>query len=169
MQEPETAAELHRRAERDQEARRALPPGRTAQEWERIAAPVDRENRAWVRGVIDRLGWPGRSLVGTGGAEAAWLLVQHCELETQERCLPLLEAAVAAGEAEPWHLAYLEDRVRCRRGLPQRYGTQYISEGGGPPRLQPVEDPDRLDERRAAAGLGPHAEHEAAVRAGGPR
>ena len=57
---------------------------------------------------------------------------------------------VAQGEASPAHLTYLEDRVRVHAGQPQLFGTLFTVTSGnvGPYR---IEDPQRLDERRAAA------------------
>ena len=65
-------------------------------------------------------------------------------------------ARSARAKASPAHLAYLEDRVRVHAGQPQLYGTQFTVTSGtfGP---YPIEDPQRLDERRAAAGLEPFA------------
>ena len=40
---------------------------------------VDADNTAWLCGVVDHHGWPGASLVGEDGAQAAWLLVQHAD------------------------------------------------------------------------------------------
>jgi hypothetical protein len=62
---------------------------------------------------------------------------------------------VEAGDASTGDLAYLIDRVRVAKNLPQVYGTQI---GPGPdgdvaPRT-PIEDPDNVDARRAEAGLG---------------
>lgn len=53
--------------------------------------------------------------------------------------------------------ARLWDRVAVSQGRLQRYGTQPASScrEDGTPRLQPVEDPAGLDERRRAMGLGP--------------
>ncbi|MEY9211971.1 hypothetical protein NI17_007845 [Thermobifida halotolerans] len=158
--------ELLARARRDTEARTAVPVGRDPEEWRRAVAPVDRDNTAWLRDVIGEHGWPGRSLVGEDGAHAAWLLVQHAPHDLQQRCLPLLREAVAAGEAEATELAYLEDRVRCHEGMPQRYGTQYLRLPDGEVRLYEVEDPEGLDERRAAVGLEPHSDYDTRIRAG---
>ena len=68
------------------------------------------------------------------------------------------------GETSAAHLAYLEDRVRVNAGQPQLYGTQFTVTGGtfGP---HPIEDPGRLDERRAQAGLAPFTDYEARMRA----
>jgi hypothetical protein len=42
-------------------------------------------------------GWPGSTLVGTDGAHAAWLIVQHADADPalQEKCLKLMTAAPA--------------------------------------------------------------------------
>jgi hypothetical protein len=70
---------------------------------------------------------------------------------------------VTHGEASPAHLAYLEDRVRVHAGQPQLYGTQFTVTGAefGP---CPIEDPKRLDQRRADMGLEPFAVYEARIR-----
>ncbi|MGH3260007.1 MAG: DUF6624 domain-containing protein [Streptosporangiaceae bacterium] len=95
----------------------------------------------------------------------AELLAQHADRDPglQQAFLDALRSAVAAGEASPAHLAYLEDRVRVHAGQPQLYGTQFTSEGGelAP---YPIEDPEHLDERRAEVGLEPFAAYEGRMR-----
>jgi hypothetical protein len=129
-----------------------------AEEWRR----VDEDNALWLTDVVARCGWPGRSAVGEDGAQAAWLLAQHADRRPDLRraFLDALRMAVDDGEAPAAHLAYLEDRVRVNAGQPQMYGTQFegVGEGFGP---APIEEPDGLDERRAAVGLEPFAEYEA--------
>lgn len=152
--------ELLARAERDQAARKSLPPAQQVQRWEDVIAPVDRANTARMREIVAEHGWPGYALAGMDGAHAAWLLVQHAPDQFQEECLPLLEDAVARGDAAPRDLAYLTDRVLMQRGEPQVYGTQYLARDG---ELRPwtVRDPDQLDQRRAVLGLPPEAENRA--------
>jgi hypothetical protein len=156
--------ELLARMKRDQDARADVDAPDLG---ERLRT-VDTDNTAWLMTVIDQRGWPRRSDVGEDGATAAWLLAQHAGLDPdfQRRCLPLLEAAVAAGEASARHLAYMTDRVRCAAGQPQLYGTQFWTGPGGTGPLvpQPIEDVEHLDERRAAAGLEPFAEYERLMR-----
>ena len=156
----ELSAELLKRAVRDQAARKSLRPGHGTQEWETAVAPVDRDNTARLREIIDRHGWPGHGLVGEAGAHAAWLLAQHAPPEVQEECLPLLQDAVARGDASPVDLAYLLDRVLMHRGEPQVHGTQYQVRDGVL-ELWPVRDPSELDQRRAALGLEPEAANRA--------
>jgi hypothetical protein len=163
-------AELARRVEADQAMRRAWParPGDPVDEDELARlGNVDEDNTAWLRGVVAERGWPGRSLVGDEGAHDAWLLAQHADHDRvfQAECLDLLTSAVAVGEAPAADLAYLTDRVLRARGEPQLYGTQFWRGSGGDGELQPlpIADPDGVDERRAAVGLGPFADHQAYI------
>lgn len=121
---------------------------------------VDRVNTARMKEIVAQYGWPGHSLVGEEGALAAWLLVQHADEDVgfQKHCLELLRTAVAAGEASAKHLAFLTDRVRVNEGKPQLYGTQLKARDGNWESAD-IEDVARLDERRAAVGLGPLPEN----------
>ena len=109
--------------------------------------------------MLARVGWPGRARVGEDGASAAWRIVQHAigEPALLRGCLPLLQAAVAEGEADPTEMAMLEDRIRVFEGRPQRYGTQYdwSEDGAAMVPTVGIEAPESLAERRAAVGLPP--------------
>jgi len=84
-------------------------------------------------------------------------------LGMQVRDQEMLGAAVAAGEASGWNLAYLTDRVRVHEGLPQVYGTQgeWVD---GKLALGNIEDADGVDQRRAAIGLEPVAKYLATLK-----
>ncbi|MDQ2674652.1 MAG: hypothetical protein M3Y40_08340 [Chloroflexota bacterium] len=152
--------ELLARMAEDQAVRTGIaPPGddRTPEELFGQMDSVDRQNTTRMHEILEEHGWPGWSLVGEEGSTAAWVLVQHADLEPefQELALAHLMGAVAAQDASRGDLAYLIDRVRVAKGLPQVYGTQV---GPGPdgdlaPRT-PIEDPENVDARRAEAGLG---------------
>ena len=72
--------------------------------------------------------------------------------------LELMKPLVDSGEVSAVNVAYLTDRVRMHEGKPQVYGTQFRrSNGHWEP--YPIEDPDRVDERRAALGLPTLAEY----------
>jgi hypothetical protein len=121
---------------------------------------VDAANTARMKRIVAERGWPGRSLVGEDGAQAAWLLVQHADHDPafQRACLELLSHAVQAGEADARQQAYLTDRVLLAEGNQQRYGTQFMLVGGSwQPR--PLTDPDHVDERRRQVGLEPLADY----------
>lgn len=167
----ELRRELLARQDEDQQVRQLLSaaegqhkvrlPDEVAAQWQRI----DQDNTRWLGELLATRGWPGQTLVGEDGAQAAWLLAQHADHnpDLQREFLDALRDAVARREAAPAHLAYLEDRVRVHAGQPQLYGTQFtVTEGELGP--YPIEDPQRLDERRAEAGLEPFAAYEARMK-----
>lgn len=176
---PELRGELLTRTKMDQDARKALTQwmkvhgpdstgaaaartGEEKAELEKLTAKMkaaDEDNTRWLQGVVEKQGWPTNTLVGTDGANAAWLLVQHADRDPkfQRRCLDLM-ARLPAGEVSQSNLAYLTDRVLLAEGKKQRYGTQVtVVDGKWAPR--PLEDEANVDKRRAAAGLSPLAEY----------
>ncbi len=154
--------ELLARVETDQAARTKLIDAGTAPPADLVKAvgDADDKNRTWLKGVIEKQGWPGKSLVGEDGAHAAWLLVQHADadIKFQKECLNLLEVAVKKSEAAGTDLAYLADRVLAAEGKNQRYGTQ-LEQKDGKLVARAVDDPDALDTRRKAIGMMPMAEY----------
>lgn len=116
----------------------------------------DSLNVILITGFLDRHGWLGPDSVGEDGANALFLVVQHAPVETQQRYLPMMREAVAAGRAKGAHLAMLEDRVRIRTGQRQLYGSQIGTfHATGEQYVMPLEDPANVDARRASVGLGP--------------
>ena len=67
------------------------------------------------------------------------------------------------GEVSAQHVAYLADRLELKDGRKQIYGTQLRIDKGELV-IEPIDDPDNVDKRRAAIGLGPLAEYIALVR-----
>lgn len=124
---------------------------------------IHRTHNARIRAVIEEHGWPGYALVGEDGCRAAGFIVQHAILDPdlQRSCVGLLEQAIGRGEADPFMLALLTDRVRMGDGLPQIYGTQYVGAAAGGIEPWPIAEPERVDERRRAVGLPPLAENTA--------
>jgi hypothetical protein len=179
VKEPALAEELNRRCQSDQDARKELVQFLAAHQLfgtmeidkldPKIAAGYkaavkkvkdeDRKNLLWMKKVVTRHGWPGKSLVGAAGAQNAWLLVQHADADRdfQELCLKKIKA-LPRGEVEPRNMAYLTDRILVGRGNKQRYGTQaVIKDGKAVP--SPIEEEDKVDERRKAVGLEPLTEY----------
>ena len=136
----------------------AMSPG--AREAHDRQEQLDRKNQARLAEIVETHGWPGAALAGLGGADAAFLIVQHAPLDYQKKYLPMLEAAVARHDALPHWAAMLKDRVLMGDGKPQIYGTQVrIVPGATTFQLHPIEDEARVDERRARVGLGPLADY----------
>jgi hypothetical protein len=141
-------------------------PEQAAPEVVRRVLWVVRENVAWLRQVIAERGWPGRSLVGEDGVDAAWLILQHAgsgvasigtpeNLEFQSSCVPLLRQAVEAGEAHPRHLAHIVDNLRMRAGRSPEYAvlaSAFTAENGRVSLTSDL-DPIAIDEKRREIGL----------------
>jgi uncharacterized protein DUF6624 len=127
---------------------------------------VHRRNAVRLEQIIAAHGWPGRTLVGADGADAAWMILHHAigNPTLQRRGLALVREAEARSDADPQEVAMLEDRVRFFEGRPQLYGTQFDWDETGVLTTGPIEDPAGIDERRRAAGFLPLAEQTARMR-----
>jgi len=125
---------------------------------------VDRVNTARLKEIIDQVGWPTVSKVGAEASSAAWLVAQHAPdgLDFMKRCLHLMRQA-GPGEIKLSNIALLDDRVRIIQDQPQVYGTQFCDRGNGWESF-PIEDPERVNERRAAMGLDTFEENVARIR-----
>jgi hypothetical protein len=152
---PELRDELLEMSRQDQAARLANLQDPTV--WQQIAE-VDARNLTRFKQIISAHGFPDRTLVGSEGFGAAWLLVQHADSDPsfQQHMLELMiERHLIEGE----QLAMLTDRVLRAQGKPQRYGSQFM-EAAGRQAPQPIEEPfDKLDERRASMGMMPFADY----------
>lgn len=147
MQFPEIAAEIDTMAKVDQDMR-----GKNLDDnsWDE---GVDARNTVRMKEVVAEIGWPTVSKVGKQPSFHAWLLVQHADrdLAFQQECLALMKQEPVA-EVDQRNTAMLEDRVRTHTGRLQLYGTQFRPVEGKHVPL-PIEDPEHVDERRAAMGL----------------
>jgi hypothetical protein len=120
---------------------------------------VDQKNTARLKEIVKQIGWPTVSKVGKESSFNAWLLVQHADkdIEFQKYCLNLMKQE-SVGEVSLKNIAYLEDRIRVWSGQLQIYGTQFKQkEGKFVP--DPMEDPENVDQRRAAMDLPTLAEN----------
>jgi hypothetical protein len=132
----------------------------------RVAALMEKQERLDKRNIkrlvqiINKYGWPGRSLVGKEGSLTAFLVIQHAELEDQKKYFPMLKEAVRRGEANQDYAALLEDRILMREGKKQIYGSQlHFNEVTKKWELWPIEDEENVDARRTSVGLEPLAEY----------
>lgn len=120
----------------------------------------DSLNLIAVTAILDERGWLGADVIGDKGNATLFLVIQHADLETQLKYLPMMQKAVEKGKARASSLALLEDRINLRQGKKQIYGSQIGTDPeSGEYYVLPLENPDKVDERRAEVGLGPLAEY----------
>ena len=155
--------ELH---ERDQQIRhelmrvqRAFIAEQRAELVDSIVMLVEEEERtdSFNRVVVDSLlqnGWPEG--LSEQSNQTIWLIIDHGDVEYQERYLPLIEQQAMRGIISLADYATLSDRVNVRRQRPQRYGTQtgYTQRDGETfTYVYPIEDIAKLDSLRLSVGL----------------
>jgi len=116
---------------------------------------ADFANMIEIDKIIKAYGYPGKSMVGKQ-SKVAFMVVQHNDLKTQEKYLPLFIKAANEGELDRSVLPLMIDRVRLGNGQPQLYGTQ-LSEIRNSKKVQikPIEDEINVNIRRKAYGLPP--------------
>jgi hypothetical protein len=105
-----------------------------------------------IEAILDKYGWPSPKLVGEAGCGTVWVVIQHSDLKTQERYLPMMRDAVKKGDAKASDLALLIDRIEVRNDRPQIFGSQ-LKEENGKYVLYPIKDEMNVDKRRDSVGL----------------
>ena len=120
---------------------------------------IDLKNTKRLKEIIAKYGFPYSELVGKDGTGAAFIIIQHsADHAFQEEMLPYIEKAAKRGDIPPDNYALLVDRTRTHKGLLQLYGTQ-ASFKDGKLIVDPIEDEEKVDERRKALGLPPLEEY----------
>jgi len=120
--------------------------------WKRIHT-LDSINLLKVSALLDRYGWLSEEEVSARAHDALWLVIQHSNLKTQLKYLPLLQAAVKEGKAKAKRYAYLVDRVHTSQGKFQVYGSQFQVNPSGHTFVYPIADEPNVNQRRIQMGL----------------
>lgn len=118
--------------------------------WEEI----DHKNAEELKDMLATRAWFPVSEFGPEADNDAWLLVQHADFDPglQKQVLAAMEKLLPSGDTSKRNYAMLFDRVAVsyydvnKRTL-QRYGSQGC--------LFAVEDPEHMNEHRAAMGMKP--------------
>jgi hypothetical protein len=126
--------------------------------WKKIQK-TDKANLKVIRKIVDKRGWLGANVIGQEGNMTLFLVIQHSDLKTQQKYLPMMRDAVQKGNAIGSELALLEDRVNIGIGQPQIYGSQIGRKEDGTYFVIALKDPDNVDNLRASVGLEPLAQY----------
>jgi hypothetical protein len=161
-------AELEKIFDEDQLVRKEIPVISAKYGWEfkemkahwKVMGKVDSINVIKVRAIIDKQGWLGKDVIGGRGNATLFLVIQHSDLQTREKYLPIMRETVKNGNAKADHLALMEDRAALEHGKRQIYGSQIHKDPDTQKSyLAPLDDPDNVDKRRASVGLEPLTEY----------
>lgn len=161
LTEPELRRRVGRMVNRDQDLRgEAIAAMRQGDEERRKALDrqierIDAENRASLRDIFDRHGFPTPEMIGRDGVSSVFVLVQHADDDPvfQAHALALAEPLMQRRDLSRQQYAMLADRVLLAQDQPQLYGTQYKVEHGKIAVL-PLTDPENVDARRARMAMG---------------
>ena len=136
--------------------------------WREINAQ-DAEDQVALVTLLPPQGWFTSDGVGEAASTAAWSVVQHAteNLGLMQTVLARMTPAVKARLVAPDDYAKLLDRVAMLRGEPQTYGTQFKCVDHAWRRYSML-DPEHVEERRRALGMGGTAAEDAATIAAYP-
>ena len=97
-------------------------------------------------------GWPEN--LNLQQNQTIFLVIQHADVDTQKKYLPIIESAVKNGKTLASNLALLKDRIALREGGKQIYGSQvWYDAKTGKNYVRPIENPEKVDSLRAEVGL----------------
>ena len=117
-------------------------------------------NEQKITALLDNQGWPAFRIIGEQGNLTICNVLQHSSLDVREKYLPMMRQAVSDKELSPRFLVRAEDRIATDKGKLQIYGGQmkYYPETKTF-NVWPVYDPENINKRRAAIGLGTIEDH----------
>lgn len=118
----------------------------------------DSINLIRVKAILDSCGWVGPEIVGESGKSALFLVIQHSDLKTQEKYLPMMKQAVINGKASASSFALLIDRIEMHNKRPQIYGSQILRKDGNY-YFYEIIDEINVNKRRSEVGLKPIEEY----------
>lgn len=107
-------------------------------------ATVDTRNLHRLVSILKKCGW------NTTYMKTTWMILQHAPPEVLSYYYEDLLIFAKRKNLSQRSIAMLQDQMLARHGYKQLYGTQLFSG-----QLYKLEDPDQVNERRKAMGMGP--------------
>lgn len=131
----------------------------TEKEIQQSLEDMDRKLTAELKGIVREHGWPTIRLVGIKASQAAETILNHSpDHDFQQELIPKLIEMVEQDEILGHDLVHIIDKVLLSEGKPQLFGTVFRFEGEFMI-MEPVQDPEHLDELRARYLLPPMKEY----------
>jgi cupin superfamily acireductone dioxygenase involved in methionine salvage len=116
---------------------------------------IDSANLESVEEIINKYGYPSKSIVGEAANKAIFYVIQHSK--KIDKYLPLIRKATKNGDVATTSLALMEDRNLMYKGVEQIYGTQIKGQtnkrGEWIYFLWPIKNADSINIRRKEAGF----------------
>lgn len=124
------------------------------------------KNAETLQEIMTKIGYPTISKVGKEASDAAWLIIQHAisRPSFMKNSLVYLKKAVEQQDANPYILAYLQDRIAILEGRQQLYGIQFDWDESGQLSPLPYDDIAKVNQRRKKLGMNTLSEQTAIIR-----
>jgi hypothetical protein len=116
-----------------------------------------REHTRRMFQILDKIGEPSLSNIGSDAAQAVSVLAIHGSPDGLRRILTLFTALYAQNRDDTYYQAIpsMTDCLFIMEHKPQRFGTVWLFDGHKKPFLPPVEDFEYVNDRRAEYGIEP--------------
>jgi len=112
---------LHQISKDDQKYRKV----KGKMDWSK-QTPLDKKNMRLVDSLYNnKHTYIGKSLVGKELESAMWAVIQHSNIETMEKYLPIMHEAVKKGELSEGTIKLTIDRIYCDKYNYQPFGSQF--------------------------------------------
>ncbi len=119
-----------------------------------LKAMINERSQVELETLIEEKGWPAISDVGAIAAEAAFLVIQHSDLDKQKKYLPIIKNLCRVNEASWGNYALMYDGIQVSSNLPQKYGSQVrFNKEKNNYELWPLENETKVCEWRMELGL----------------
>ena len=118
----------------------------------------DSINLLKIEEIIQKYGYPGKSLVGENESSVAWEVIQHATFETRKKYLNLLKSTADKNEIRFTLYALTLDRVLMEENKLQKYGSQGREVVLSKTKekimiIWPIENPEKVNKLRRKAGF----------------
>ncbi len=124
---------------------------------------INRKNVDIVKKIIAEIGFPTINLTSQKAYKAAMLVVLHSgDIEFLNESIKNLQNADPVS-IQKRDIAYMIDKARVIKKLPQLYGTQYNIDKDGVFKYIDIERPEDLEKRRAEYGMESFEEYKKIV------
>ena len=116
---------------------------------------IDIKNTCEFKKILDKYGWPKKSIFGEDVSNSAWLIVQHADhdIDFQKNSLKILKRLEKISEINRHLIPLLIDRVRVNQGRKQIYGTQFYMNEKNELVPRPLSNPGKVNRLRKKYGL----------------
>lgn len=106
-----------------------------------------------ISNIISKYGYPGKTLVGRDYT-IVFSIISLSNLAYKEKYHDIIVEAANKGELDWTDVAFFVDKVKVAKNEKQIYGTQFkIINQNNKLLFYPIEEPDKLNERRKKVGL----------------